>query len=300
MLIRPVSDGANRRKVNRSTVLAPHRVSQQEILMQTCLPLCQPRRRQLLRGGSVLLLAPSLLLASARASASQPVTKASRVRMLAQRVGKLCVQQAVDVRTERARTGCESALQEGTQILADLKRAPSTPELGRSLAVFEAGWKHLASEAVQPQNTKTALGVLRLSDENFDAGNQMVSLYAATASHAFAKLLNTCGRQRGLSQRMAANYFAWKLTNENAYSSVVSQTRETFKSAFDQLLSAPISTPQIRNELQLAQGQWLFMDQALSSKAPAAAVEVATTSDRLLEVFDSLIELYDQTLASLS
>ena len=67
--------------------------------------------------------------------------------------------------------------------------------------------------------------------------------------------------------------------------------------ALDTLAAAPISTPAIRNELELGRGQWLFFESALQRKPDDKALEtVATTSERLLEVLERLTDLYDVAL----
>jgi hypothetical protein len=58
-----------------------------------------------------------------------------------------------------------------------------------------------------------------------------------------------------------------------------------------------LSTPAIREELALGEGQWLFFGAALQRKADARGLaDVATTSERLLEVTDRLTNLYDAAL----
>jgi hypothetical protein len=66
------------------------------------------------------------------------------------------------------------------------------------------------------------------------------------------------------------------------------------------LQAAPISTPAIRNELELARSQWLFYEAALAKAAsPDALQTVATTSERVYEVMDNLTSLYDSALRDL-
>lgn len=69
------------------------------------------------------------------------------------------------------------------------------------------------------------------------------------------------------------------------------------KKGFEVLKSAPISTPAIRNELELGQAQWLFFETAIQRKPDDKGMEtVATTSERLSEVLEKLTNLYDAAL----
>ena len=57
-------------------------------------------------------------------------------------------------------------------------------------------------------------------------------------------------------------------------------------------IKAPISTPAIRNELELGQAQWLFFETAILRKPDDKGMEtVATTSERLAEVLEKLTNL---------
>jgi hypothetical protein len=113
-----------------------------------------------------------------------------------------------------------------------------------------------------------------------------------------AKLVNTAGRQRALSQRLAKNYFllAAKLESKGTLDEMKADAAE-FRLAMVNLAAAPISTPAIRNELALGDSQWLFFDAALQRKPDERGLEtVGTTSERLLEVTDRLTGLYDAAL----
>src|SRR3989344_2259675 len=70
-----------------------------------------------------------------------------------------------------------------------------------------------------------------------------------------------------------------------------------FRQALQTLKAAPVSTSSIRNELELADSQWLFFESALRRPADDAGLNaVATTSERLLGVMDKLTGLYDAAL----
>ncbi|HEY8026029.1 MAG TPA: hypothetical protein VIF60_15790, partial [Burkholderiaceae bacterium] len=65
------------------------------------------------------------------------------------------------------------------------------------------------------------------------------------------------------------------------------------------LENAPGNTSKIRDELTLAKQQWYFFDSALrqsvdSTNRARYANDVATTSERILEVMDELTGLYQQ------
>ncbi len=96
--------------------------------------------------------------------------------------------------------------------------------------------------------------------------------------------INQSGRQRMLSQRMAKFYqvINWNVAPPEAAAA---------------LNAAPNNTAAIRRGLELAGQQWLFFDNALRNPAGPAAVpqqatNVATTSERILEVMDGITAQY--------
>ncbi|MGE8375817.1 MAG: type IV pili methyl-accepting chemotaxis transducer N-terminal domain-containing protein, partial [Diaphorobacter nitroreducens] len=113
-----------------------------------------------------------------------------------------------------------------------------------------------------------------------------------------ARLVNTAGRQRMLSQRLAKNYelLAAGLDSRTVREQMTGDADE-FQRALAQLNKAPISTPAIRSALELGQAQWVFFEAALKRQPDPRGLEnVATTSERLLEVTDSLTSLYEVAL----
>lgn len=75
--------------------------------------------------------------------------------------------------------------------------------------------------------------------------------------------------------------------------------RREFVAAQNALKNAPVNTAKIKDELELAQQQWLFFDLALQQADDAktrhqSAINVATSSDRILEQMDKVTSLYQQ------
>ena len=115
---------------------------------------------------------------------------------------------------------------------------------------------------------------------------------------ASARLVNLAGRQRMLSQRMAKNYFlvAAKADSKLVLAQLAADATD-FRQAMQSLVAAPVSTPAIRGELELAASQWVFFESALRRPADEQGMSaVATTSERLLSVMDRLTGLYEAAL----
>ena len=111
--------------------------------------------------------------------------------------------------------------------------------------------------------------------------------------------INKAGRQRMLSQRIAKFQQAleWQVGDANARTEI-DKARSEFIKAQTELKRAVQNTPEIRDELELAEMQWIFFDNAIqsetSSSKKAAPANVATTSERILGVMDHVTGLYEK------
>ena len=125
---------------------------------------------------------------------------------------------------------------------------------------------------------------------------------ATTGVHAqvvdLSDAINKAGRQRMLSQRLAKFYMAaMLLVDASVASAEITKSRTEFLNAMDLLRNALQVTERIRAELQLADGQWFFFDQALKNmQAPGAnpkgLSDVFVTSENLLSVMDRVTGMY--------
>jgi len=227
------------------------------------------------------------------------INKAGRQRMLSQRLAKgyLQVGQGIDAERSQRIVGASLALFE--KQLAELRSfAPSAEnkntldEAGRAWLSYRAA---LTSRAPNPQDAKPVLAlnedVLALAHA---ATVQLEKLSGTNTGH----LVNISGRQRMLSQRMAKFYQAlhWGVAPADAPAKLA-QARKEFVAALAELAAAPKNTPEISSEIALVQQQWIFFDNALSvtgGDRAKLALNVATTSERILETMDGITGMYEK------
>jgi hypothetical protein len=101
-----------------------------------------------------------------------------------------------------------------------------------------------------------------------------------------------------LSQRMAKFYLAATLPVEaDTATAEITKARTEFMAAQELLRNAPEATARIKEELQLADGQWVFFDFALqrmqnTARSTKPATDVFVTSENLLSVMDRVTGLY--------
>lgn len=255
-------------------------------------------RRTLIQGMAVALLMPTLSTAQAQLALSTAINRAARFRALSQRIAKVYCQIHLNVLPDQARGVLTTARQLVRSGFEDLAKMQWPAELSRMVADIQKQSDVLEALLVMPPTRESVGAVAAQSDKMMAASQAATEAFEKYAKLGSAKLVNTAGRQRALSQRLAKNYFlvAAKLEAKGTQEQMKADAAE-LRQAMTSLAAAPVSTPAIRNELALGDSQWLFFDGALQHRPDDRNLEtVATTSERMLEVMDRLTGLYDAAL----
>ncbi len=255
-------------------------------------------RRALLQAVALGLLAPAFTPAHAQLALSTAINRTGRFRAMSQRIAKAYCQIHLNVLPEQARSVLTSSRQLVQSGFEDLSRVQWPAELGRLVTEVQKQFATLESAMVMPPTRESVAAVAAQSDKMLAAAQLATEAFEKAGKTGTARLVNLAGRQRALAQRLAKNYFltAARLDGKAAQEQMKADAAE-FRQSMATLVSAPVSTPAIRNELALGDSQWLFFDAALQRKVDDRGLEVvATTSERLLDVMDRLTSLYDAAL----
>ena len=241
--------------------------------------------------------------AQAQMGLSGAINYAGWFRALSQRMAKAYCQQylqvlpaaAVDVMGQTRKM-----VQTGSGELARGMQSGQWPaEVGRQLAEVQKQFALLNQMTSAPAITTALVAAAsEQADRTLLIAQAVTEAIEKMAQAPSARLVNLAGRQRMLSQRLAKNYFlsAAKVDSKVVQAQLASDAAD-FRQALQTLKAAPVSTSSIRNELELADSQWLFFESALRRPADDAGLNaVATTSERLLGVMDKLTGLYDAAL----
>jgi len=227
------------------------------------------------------------------------INKAGRQRMLSQRVGKawLALSHKADTPTARQVLGQSIALFE--RQLAELKAFAPSPAIRETYVKLETAWAaHKVTLAAETSSADNASAMLQADAKVLALAHQGTTQYEAALGKPVGQLVNVAGRQRMLSQRMAKFYLAAMLPVDAATAATeIAKARGEFIAATELLRNAPQATSRIRQELQLADGQWVFFDAALQRMQGGGNVnrqvaEVFVASENLLGSMDRVTGLY--------
>ena len=236
--------------------------------------------------------------AQAQVALSGAINHAGRFRALSQRMAKAYAQLFLGVLPDRAREVLTTARQLVHSGFDELDQHEWPADVAKLLAEVRTQSGRLEALTAQTPTKELVAQVAVQSDRMMDAANAATLALEKLAQGGTAKLVNLAGRQRMLTQRMAKNYNLQALgLDSKAARDLLGADAQEFKRALDELGKAPISTPAIRAQLDLAQGQWVFFDAAVQHQTDKRGLEtVATTSERLLEVMNRLTDLYEVAL----
>ena len=261
------------------------------------------RRLLLSQGAALLVLQPSWAAAQSRKGLplSVAINRSGKLRALSQRGSKAYVQATLGVLSDRAREILLATQRLATSTADELASSSPQPEIRTLVATVQHDVTALGEYVEAGPRKDGVVEMARAADSLLESADRLTRAYEGLSQQGSAKIVNTAGRQRMVSQRAARAFFLVAAGHDSpAVRKQLDVARAEFVQGLAALQAAPISTPSIRNELDLAKSQWLFYDAALGKPAnPDSLQAVATTSERIFEVMDNLTSMYDSALRDL-
>lgn len=266
------------------------------------------RRRDFFGAAAGVQFGLSGLLMSPQAQAqittlNDAINKAGRLRMLSQRMAKSYYAMGQQVVPDQAQRVLQVSVALFERQFSELKAFATQPTIQATYGELDGAWRDYktALSFTAPDKSKAATVALNASNV-LALAQQGTAQFEKELNQPVGRLVNLSGRQRMLSQRMAAMYLSASWDVQAALSlTEMSKARDEFAAAHNILKTASQSTSSIKAELDLAQMQFEFFESALRGLKPGISAsrmqtqqmsDVFTTSERILQVMDNVTGMY--------
>lgn len=231
------------------------------------------------------------------------LNKAGRQRMLTQNIMKNYLALGLEVDVVRAREELDRSVALFEEQYQELVEYAPSKKISASLSNVEDLWFEYRALAISKVSRENAAKMLDRNNAILAACHQVVLDLEAFAGRKSAKMVNTSGRQRMLSQRIAAYYFAhaWGFRDAEFVAEFEKAKRE-YGAGLDTLTAFNKNTNDINQALKKVQAQWDFSNTGFEQLDDGNYVPhvISVTTTGMLKRMDSITHLYEDLDVSLS
>jgi len=232
------------------------------------------------------------------AQAAEAVNLAGQQRMLSQRIVKLLAQRAAGIEARRAKVLQDESCARVEANLARLASLLATTEHRHEdlLVALGKAWHRLRSLLVGKPTAAVLTQADVAADRLLDLSEQLTSAIESGGAGRPLRVVNLCGRQRMLSQRLAKEALLADLLPGHG-SGQIGAGLSAFEAGLLELEAAPLSSAEIRASLAAVREEWLRLLRSLRElQGSEAAAGLARSSELLLSRLDQLTVQYQQSL----
>lgn len=238
----------------------------------------------------------------AAAHYAEAVNRAGKLRMLAQRLVKMCALRLAAAPAAAGSEHVDDAIAQIDANIAALVKSLSKATFGDLLEAVETAWPPLRALVVAPRATDL-IELDRLAEHLLLQADQLTRHLETAGLVTTLHVINVSGRQRMWSQRFAKQALLGLLLTGEAAQRARDEMRETangFEQTMTYLRSIPLTTREIRELLDAADRTWATLANASAQVRSAAGLTaLSESSDALLALFEQLTDQYERSMAVL-
>lgn len=232
---------------------------------------------------------------------AESLNQAGQLRMLSQRIVRLAAQSLLGVDRHRARTLKQASIESVQARLHYLQTVPQShapaPPVQAALKLVVQSWHQMQLVLAE----KTGLEMLRQLDLQAEQllghAEALVQALENASGRRALTVINLCGRQRMLVQRLGKTALLGELLQDPSLHAMQAEMRSELEVALLKMEMTPLSSPEIMMSLRESRRAWLQLQaglKALDSVQDRAAL--CRCCDSLHAHFDQLTMLYEKSL----
>jgi len=248
---------------------------------------------------TLFLLSSLPLTAFAALTDAEAVNKSGRERMLSQRIAKSYLMLARDVNTEEAQQQLDESVALFEKQFQELQEYGKEKNLKQALSQLELAWMPYRMMVLTKPELRNAVPVVMQSDVVLQAAENLVQEIQKKSRVKTAVLVNTSGRQRMLSQRIAklylAKYMQLPMPNLDAE---LRKAMNQYEIGLNNLSNAIENTQPIAEALYKVRAQWDFSKAGFRQHEEGRFVPIliTTTTETMLKQMDAVTLSYQQLM----
>jgi len=236
------------------------------------------------------------------AGMAESINRAGQLRMLSQRLVKLYALQVLALRPEQGELLARSIVRVDANLSA-LGKNLSASTYGDMITAIATPWAALKSALSSGVDAVQLTELNELAERVLLHADRLVNGLESHGGATSLRVINICGRQRMLSQRVAKQALLALLLPGDAAAAAASeaaQAKREFDEALAGLDAAPLGTREIRDALDEAKRRWTDMTNSLGQvRSESGQRAVGESSEALLDLFEQLTERYERSMQML-